>query len=448
MAGQPAGAAGKAARRFQALLDRIALQRALLAQWERFADAYQARCLRDLVPLQARHRDARIAVVQALDRAARHADLSTVQRGMVRDILLGYLDSLLRESRSPELLALFLHHAQQDYETVLADRIAYLRRMAQHRTGVDLRDLPPMESVEACAEAIEARLRAAGQKPAKATDDEAAADGDNVGPDYTAPDNVDSHATHPHDRRARKRAARAARRQQAADSATSPQAAGAPAQDAPEIDSGHAGRHARAGGTSQLTQALLRRQAEEAAVLALRALYRKLAFALHPDRERDPQEQARKTRWLQQANAAYAQRDLPALLAIQAELSADQRARLGGNVSLLDGLPPERMTALLVVLEDQAERLRAAVASAMAPFEGMASVRQRGKLTPEAVQASLDENLQHLRESIRVLQAEARRLADLDDLQRRLKQHRKQWRGRSEWSSLDDLDDLVAGWQT
>ncbi len=51
----------------------------------------------------------------------------------------------------------------------------------------------------------------------------------------------------------------------------------------------------------------------------LRTLFRQLASALHPDRERDPQERLRKTALMGQANAAYGRKDLLALMALQEE---------------------------------------------------------------------------------------------------------------------------------
>jgi hypothetical protein len=50
---------------------------------------------------------------------------------------------------------------------------------------------------------------------------------------------------------------------------------------------------------------------------ALRSIYRQLASALHPDREPDELERARKTGLMGEVNAAYERRDLMALLTLQ-----------------------------------------------------------------------------------------------------------------------------------
>jgi hypothetical protein len=64
--------------------------------------------------------------------------------------------------------------------------------------------------------------------------------------------------------------------------------------------------------------AQLRREAEaQQATLSLREIYRKLASALHPDREKDEAERAAKTELMQRVNQAYAAGDLLALLELQ-----------------------------------------------------------------------------------------------------------------------------------
>jgi hypothetical protein len=54
---------------------------------------------------------------------------------------------------------------------------------------------------------------------------------------------------------------------------------------------------------------------------ALRSIYRKLVSALHPDRESDPAERARKTALMVRVNAANDSKDLLALLRLQLEIS-------------------------------------------------------------------------------------------------------------------------------
>jgi len=65
----------------------------------------------------------------------------------------------------------------------------------------------------------------------------------------------------------------------------------------------------------------LRQQEEDALALqSVREVYRKLAAALHPDREQDLDERLRKTELMQRVNAAYGKKDLLKLLELQLEI--------------------------------------------------------------------------------------------------------------------------------
>ena len=63
-----------------------------------------------------------------------------------------------------------------------------------------------------------------------------------------------------------------------------------------------------------------RQRAAQGAERSIRDVYRRLASALHPDREPDPVERDRKTALMQRVNQANDARDLLALLSLQREL--------------------------------------------------------------------------------------------------------------------------------
>jgi len=65
-----------------------------------------------------------------------------------------------------------------------------------------------------------------------------------------------------------------------------------------------------------------RDQAAQGGTRAVREVFRKLASELHPDRETDPAEHARKTELMQRVNQTYKAGDLLALLELQ--LSIEQ----------------------------------------------------------------------------------------------------------------------------
>lgn len=91
-------------------------------------------------------------------------------------------------------------------------------------------------------------------------------------------------------------------------------------------------------------------QQQEEADTVLRQVYRQLASALHPDRERDPAEHQRKTALMSEANAAYAKQDLMALLHLQLRIAqADAQDLLQQ--------PEERIAAMSLLLKQQAAEL-------------------------------------------------------------------------------------------
>ena len=91
-------------------------------------------------------------------------------------------------------------------------------------------------------------------------------------------------------------------------------------------------------------------QQTQDAVGALRAIYRQLASALHPDRETDPVEHARKTSLMSEANAAYGRRDLLALLQLQ--LRADL-----ADARKVSTMAKEKIAALSLLLKERADVL-------------------------------------------------------------------------------------------
>lgn len=96
-----------------------------------------------------------------------------------------------------------------------------------------------------------------------------------------------------------------------------------------------------------------RHLAEEAKLKqSVRDIFRKLASALHPDRETDPVERARKTVLMQRANVAYAANDLLGLLELQ--LAVEQIDQAG-----LDGLGEDRIKQYNKILTGQVDNVKA-----------------------------------------------------------------------------------------
>lgn len=104
------------------------------------------------------------------------------------------------------------------------------------------------------------------------------------------------------------------------------------------------------------TAKLAKREAEEKLLSqSIREIFRKLASALHPDRELDPTERERKTTLMQRVNEAYEQGNLLQLLELQLEIEQidqDHLATVG----------PERLKHYTKILKGQLQDLDAEIA--------------------------------------------------------------------------------------
>ncbi len=100
---------------------------------------------------------------------------------------------------------------------------------------------------------------------------------------------------------------------------------------------------------------------------SVREIYRKLASALHPDRESDPSERARKTELMQRTNQAYEKNDLLQLLELQIELEHI-------DPSALANLGEERLQRYTKTLKEQLSQLNAEKNQLQAEFMARYSI--------------------------------------------------------------------------
>lgn len=147
-------------------------------------------------------------------------------------------------------------------------------------------------------------------------------------------------------------------------------------------------------------------KAQREASQSVREVYRKLASALHPDRELDAAERERKTRLMQQANEAYAREDLLALLALQLELDHIDEAHLAG-------LPDARIALYNHVLRDQVSALEQEIAAATLPLRQAANLSPFAELTsPARVDIAAQQDLAAMQRLLRDIRHDTAALAD------------------------------------
>ncbi|MCC7461193.1 MAG: hypothetical protein IT480_01890 [Gammaproteobacteria bacterium] len=138
---------------------------------------------------------------------------------------------------------------------------------------------------------------------------------------------------------------------------------------------------------------------------ALRTIFRQLASALHPDRETDPAERARKNALMSEANAAYGRRDLLALLQLQ--LRAD----------LADGpavarLAQEKLAALTALLKERADRMQYELFDAERQLRIEFALGPAGALSELALRRHIAAQKLALRDDIEQMQRDLRTVRD------------------------------------
>jgi hypothetical protein len=160
----------------------------------------------------------------------------------------------------------------------------------------------------------------------------------------------------------------------------------------------------------------LRDQAAEGGTRAVREVFRKLVSELHPDREIDPAEHARKTELMQRVNQAYKVGDLLALLELQ--LSLEQI-----DPKTLAGLAEERLRHYIHVLEEQSRRLRDELAEFIAPFAMAMGDPPMRKLSPTIVRQALEADIREIQVMVRTLEADLIRFQDIPTFKRSLRDY-------------------------
>jgi hypothetical protein len=163
-----------------------------------------------------------------------------------------------------------------------------------------------------------------------------------------------------------------------------------------------------------------RRQEAEAAKVkqTVRDIFRKLAGELHPDREPDPAERARKTALMQRVTVAYKAHDLLGLLELQLEIEQIAQADL-------NGLSEERVKQYNKVLQGQLDEVEADIAA----FEHEACMLSGGRMrerrpTPQELLRRLRVDLAEMRSSIERVEAELEAFRDANQLKAWLKTYR------------------------
>jgi hypothetical protein len=147
---------------------------------------------------------------------------------------------------------------------------------------------------------------------------------------------------------------------------------------------------------------------------SIREVFRKLASALHPDRETDPAEKARKTALMQRANQAYDQGNLLQLLELQLELEHIDPARLAA-------IRPERLKHYIKILQGLVYDLDMEIQCVEGRFSFEFGLSPFERLVPDRLLPMLQEDVVACQEQIAELQWRLETAADPRQLKAWLK---------------------------
>jgi hypothetical protein len=186
------------------------------------------------------------------------------------------------------------------------------------------------------------------------------------------------------------------------------------AQDASESRARDARRAERKKTQKQLA-AEARKRAEKAELsLSIREVYRKLASALHPDRETDPGERERKTALMQRVNQAYSKNSLLQLLELQLELEhIDQGA--------INNIGEDRLKHYNKILKEQVGELDREIQHVEDGFKQGYGISPFADVSPGTIMRHISADIGSLRESLRAMENDLRVFDDIKQLKQWLK---------------------------
>lgn len=188
--------------------------------------------------------------------------------------------------------------------------------------------------------------------------------------------------------------------------------------EAAQADAAHQRERLRAQRKAASRRARQQAQPQQAdASQSIRDVYRKLASALHPDREQDLVERARKTALMQRVNQAYAAKNLLDLLQLQLEIEQI-------DVKSIQTMGEDRLRRYNEVLAEQLADLQKETADVERALRTQLGLGHGAELTPTRMSRALKEQARGLQQDIAYYRMELKELEDPRTLKRWLREQR------------------------
>lgn len=350
--------AGKAQKEFQRLIGRIERCREQIKSWQAYSIRYNGRILREVEPLRIEFRSAQRQMILLMDdllsRPQPAFRLRKVHRAKLRELLLTLTDDVLAGGADEEIQGLQDRYGDSELhrgtECIESDA---LRGIIEEAFGFEL-DAAANASPEELLRQARRRLQ----------EEEA---------DFSTREGPGSRA---------KEGGRGDNGTDAGSTAADPARAG------------------RANGAKEAGQ-------------SLRDVFRKLASALHPDREPDPGARERKTLLMQRVNQAYGAGDLLTLLNLQLEIEQI-------DATHLSALAAGRLAHYNQLLRRQLKELEGELWRQSEPFQVIMAAAGRRTFAPIDVDRQLSAHVAEQQNALRELREDLLAFRDPERLRERL----------------------------
>lgn len=322
----------KGQKLFNTLVKKIETSRHDLAQWQAAMDAYRQKIASDYMPLLERFKGLQADMALALDRALERHKLTQSERRFVAEVICDVAHPLVVESDDPVMKALYDKHSEVGFDAEEAAAALGMQEVMSRAFGIELDEDADISTPEDVMTQIQVQIKKARQEEMAQQEE--------------------SQEMEQAERTGRKKTAK----QQARE-------------DKQKAD------------LLQTSQ-------------SIREVYRKLASALHPDRESDPAERARKTALMQRVNQAYDKKDLLLLMELQLELEHIDAASIAN-------LSEDRLKHFNKILKEQLAELAEEIAYLEQPMRQMFRLPSYLRLAPQGVMPRLLTDIAEMQRHIR-----------------------------------------------
>jgi hypothetical protein len=348
-----AGPQSRVRKQFNTLIKKLDAERARLALWRDEVPKIRSLADTELTPLVETFADRRRQLIVTLDLAWSGKRVGKKERDKISDLICVMVEeALLYDEDDPELKAIYDRHSKLALGLGSDEEQQFMRNMVAAATGIELDEDADLSSPSALRDAMQRKV-------------EAMLDAEDA-----------EHASHAGQ----------------AKSAKSAKAAKPSAREA-------------------------RRQAEEKKLQqSVRDIFRKLASALHPDRETDPAERARKTTLMQRVNVAYAANDLLGLLELQLEIEQIDQASL-------DKLDDDRIAQYNRILTSQMAEIQDEIMTLEMVMALDMNLEPGAHRTPKALMGGLRAEIQAMKADLELIEGDIVTFSDVKTLKAWLKDY-------------------------